>query len=114
MGITVTGQNLNVIIMDNLIIELTQLRDGKEMGKNVKMLTPFIFHSRVNKYCLKWKQVIIDMTHKLFFFLILFWGLLASHLFCERHVSSQFNNSFKFTTVSFSSVTVREVLILFL
>lgn len=33
MGITVTEQNLNVIIMDNLIIELTQLRDGKEMGK---------------------------------------------------------------------------------
>jgi len=43
MGITVTGQNLNVIIMDNLIIELTQLKDGKEMGKNVKMLMPSFF-----------------------------------------------------------------------
>ena len=44
MGITVTGQNLNVIIMDNLIIELTQLKEMEgKWGKNVKMLMPLFF-----------------------------------------------------------------------
>ena len=37
------------------------------MGKKCENADAFVFHSRVNKYCLKWKQVIIDMTHKLFF-----------------------------------------------
>lgn len=43
--------------------------------ENCENADALIFHSRVNKYCLKWKQVIIDMTHKFLCFFNAFFGV---------------------------------------
>ena len=42
---------------------INTIKRWKGDGKKCENADALIFHSRVNKYCLKWKQVIIYTTH---------------------------------------------------